>query len=107
MGAQRVLMLAQLIEGPVESIIIDRLWRHPEQVIQRGRLIPVFGHAQLGRLAAKPGPRNQGCYVGPRNCLATRGHQLGQQGIESDAMLPRERPITLPKLPRALNSQGP
>ena len=52
MGAQRLLALPKLIEGPVEPVVIDQAGVHSKQIIQRGGVIPMPGHAQFGALRA-------------------------------------------------------
>ncbi len=47
MRAQRVLVLTEVIKRAVKPVVVDRDGVHTEQFIQRGGVIPVFGHAQL------------------------------------------------------------
>ena len=72
-SAQRVLVRAELIERAVEPVVVDRGGGHAEQVLQRGGLIPVLGHAEFGALRAKPRDREQRRRVRPAHLLATGG----------------------------------
>jgi len=41
-------MLPDLIKGAVEPVVVDQLRIHAEQIVQRGRVIPMFRDLKLG-----------------------------------------------------------
>ena len=69
-SAQRVLVRAEMIERAVEPVVVDRGGGHSEQVLLRGGLIPVLGHAEFGALRTKPRDREQGGGMRPADVLA-------------------------------------
>jgi len=51
----RCLVRQESIQRAVEPMVIDPLGRDPQQVLERGRPIPVLGDVQLARGLTQPG----------------------------------------------------
>lgn len=98
-------MLDQPVQAPVEAVVVDLGRVEPEQVIERGGLEPLLGHAQFRGLTAETRDGQQLRDVSPSDRLAARGQELGQEFIQAQAVPQREREVTLAKLTAALHSQ--
>jgi len=107
MRAQRVLVCAEFVEGAVQPVVVDRARVHAKQIIQRGGVIPVFGHAQLGTLGAEPGGGEQCCGVGPAHRFTPGWQKLAKKLIEPETMPQRQCEVTLAKIATAFHSQRP
>ena len=95
MRAQCVLVLADLIKCAVEPVVVDRLGVDPEQLVECGRVIPMLGHAEFGRLSAKSSDGEQGGHLTPRDALASKRQKLCEQRFQAETMPKREREVRL------------
>jgi len=103
---QRVLVFAELIEGAVEPRVVDRRGVDAEQIVERGGLIPMLGHAQFRTLRAKAGDGEQGCDVRPGHRLAAGGQECREQLVELEPVPEREPQIAFAKIARAARPAG-
>ena len=104
MSRQLLLALVQLVQATIQTVLIDLLPRHSQQILQGRALIPAFGHAQLTRLGAKPGDRQQTGDPFPGNFLTTGRDQFVQQFMQTQAAPERERQVNFAKFTHPLDS---
>jgi len=105
-GAQSVLVLAELIERAVEPVIVDQPVVHTEQIIERGGVIPVLGHSEFRALRAKTRDGKQSGGMRPAHRLAALGQKLAEQLIELETVPKREGEVTLAEVAAAFYSQS-
>ena len=87
--AEPVLVRPHLVQGPVETVVIDRLGRDAGDVLQRRACIPGLGNAQLRGLTAELPHREHRGHIGPRNLLPARLDERFQQLMQAQS--PPER----------------
>ena len=104
MSRQLLLALVQLVQAAIQTILIDLLPRHSQQILQGRALIPAFGQAQLTRLGTKPGDRQQTGDPFPGNFLTTGRDQFVQQFMQTQAAPERERQVNFAKFTHPLDS---
>lgn len=105
MSAQGVLVLAELVQRTIKPGIVNQTRVYSEQIVEGGRVVPMFRHAQLRGLRAKPRHRKQRGHLRPRHRFATGGQQLGQQFVQPQPVPQRQREVTLAKISRAFHPQ--
>ncbi len=107
MAAQRVLVRAELVQRAVEPVVVDQARVDAEQIVERGRVIPMLGHAEFGALRAKPRDGEQRGGVRPADALAPDGQKPGEQLVELEPMPQGEGQVTLAEVAAAFHAQRP
>lgn len=105
-AAQGVLVLAELIERAVKPVVVDQPGVDAEQIVERGGVIPVLGHAEFGALRAKPRDGEQRGGMRPAHRLAPLGQKPAEQLIEFEPVPKREGEVTLAEVAAAFHPQG-
>src|SRR5215831_14862631 len=71
-----MLVPEHMIEGAVETILVDLLIAKLKQIGKRCATVPIFGNVQLARWLAEPRHHEHGCHFRPGNALLSNGQQL-------------------------------
>ena len=85
MGLQLLLVRQQAVQRAIQAIVVDRLGRHAQQVVQRRAAIPMLGDVQLARRLAQPGDHQDRRHRRPRHPLAAARQRLATQLVERQA----------------------
>ena len=78
MGAQRVLLLAELVERAVKPGVVDQASVHADQIVERGGVVPMFGDPEFRALRAEPGDGEERGHLRPGDRLAAGRQQFSQ-----------------------------
>ncbi len=89
--------------GPVEPVLVDRLRRNSQQIVQGRSLIPGVGDVQLTGGLAEPGYGQNRPHHRPGNVLAIDGQKPFQQSVEMQGSPQQQTQIDIPKVPRPLH----
>ena len=82
MFLQRPLVRQQPVERPVQTVVVDPLHRHAQEIRQRRPPVPILGDVQLARWLAQPRNHQDRRHRRPRHPLTTRRHLLDTKPIE-------------------------
>ena len=88
-----VLLRQQNIKGAIETIVIDLVGRHAEQVVKGGLAIPEIGDLQLRRRRAKSRQSQNAGHHRPGDFLAT-----GLHGVVEETIQPQSPPKRQPEI---------
>jgi len=83
-------VIAAVAPRAVEPMVIDPLGRDPQQVLERGRPIPVLRDVQLARGRAKRGDHRDHGHPRPGNRFAAAWQERGAEFVEPQG--PPQRP---------------
>jgi len=92
------------IQRAVEAMVIDPLGRDPQQVLERGRPIPVLGDVQLARGLTQPGDHRHRGHLRPGDRFAAPRQERGAEVVEPQGPPQRPPQPHLAERPRALDA---
>src|SRR5439155_4564969 len=92
------------IQRAVEAMVIDPLGRDPQQVLERGRPIPVLGDVQLARGLTQPGDHRHRGHLRPGDRFAAPRQEGGAEVVEPQGPPQRPPQPHLAERPRALDA---
>lgn len=94
------------IQSAVQTVVIDLLRRHCEQIIERRLAKKRLGDGQIAGGLAKPRDRMNSGHRGPRDLLATRLHVLGEELIQAQPLPQRQRQIDIAEPAQPLDTNA-
>ncbi len=102
-----ILVRQDLVQRPVQSLLVDLVHRHPEQVVQRRLAVPVLRDMQLARRLREPGQHQDRRHRRPRHLLPTGLDQLLEQHVKPQRPPQQPSQPDIAKLPRTLEPYPP
>ena len=99
-------MLPDLIECAVKPVVVDQLLIHAEQIVQRGRIIPMIRDPEFGASRAKPSDGVQGGHLTPRDALATTRQKLCVPRVQAEPMPKPEGEVRIAEVATTLTRKA-
>src|ERR1035437_5745737 len=96
----------QLIQAPVEPIVIDVGSADAEKIIEGGVGVPVLAERQLGTWCTEPPQTQNARYCCPVDLLATAVDMLFEKAVQAQTTPQSQGHVDLAKLPHAFNADA-